>query len=117
MKIGAGALQAMVAQNMDRVMDAGRARPDAGEVLLQGEDLAMRRQRFELNHAAERMRQAAKMFNQPLDFMVKKDQPKIKARDRRSGTERDFTLDEAQAWLEELNEDNENKGKNLNGYA
>lgn len=114
MKIGAGGLQSMIAQDATRVMDASRARPDAGEALLQGEDLAMRRQMYELNKAVERMRRAAEMFNQPLEFMVKKDKLKIKARDRRSGTSREFTLAEAEAWLEELKE---NKGKNLNGYA
>lgn len=114
MKIGAGGLQAMVAQDAARVMDANRARPDAGDVLLQGEDLALRRMRYELNQAVERMRLAAEMYNQPLEFMVTKDKPKIKARDRRSGSIREFTLAEAEAWLAELEE---NKGKNLNGYA
>lgn len=114
MKIGAGGLQSMIVQDATRVVDASRARPDAGEVLLQGEDLALRRQRYELNQAVERMRQVAEMFNQPLEFMVKKDKPKIKARDRRTGAVREFTLAEADAWLAELNE---NKGKKLNGYA
>lgn len=114
MKIGAGGLQAIVAQEAARAIEPVRNRPDAGEALLQGEDLALRRLRYELNQAVERMRRAAEMFNQPLEFMVKKDQTKIKARDRRSGSSREFTLEEAEAWLEEFNE---NKGKNLNGYA
>lgn len=114
MKIGAGGLQSMVAQDATRVLDAGRAKPTAGEALLQGEDLAMRRQRYELHKAVERMRQAAELYNQPLEFRVKKEKLRIKAQDRRSGTSREFTLDEAETWLAELNE---NKGKKLNGYV
>jgi hypothetical protein len=61
------------------------------------------------------MRRAAEMYHQPLDFTVKRgNKPGIKARDRRTGAEREFTLEEAAAWLEELEE---NKGRNLNGYA
>jgi hypothetical protein len=104
----------MVAQDAIRAADAVRARPDAGEALLQGEDLALRRMRYELNQAVERMRQAAEFYNQPLEFMVNKDKRTIKARDRRSGSSRELTLTEAEAWLAELEE---NKGKNLNGYA
>jgi hypothetical protein len=114
MKIGAGGLQALIAQDAARVNDVSRAKPNAGEALLQGEDLAMRRQMYELNRAVERMRRAAELYNQPLEFMVKKDKHTIKARDRRSGASREFTLAEAEAWLAELEED---KGKNLNGYA
>ena len=115
MKIGAGGPQAQAVQEITRVLDTGRLRPPAGEVLLQGEDLAMRRLRYELNKAVERMRRAAEMYRQPLDFMVKRgNKPGIKARDRRTGAEGEFTLEEAAAWLEELEE---NKGRNLNGYA
>jgi hypothetical protein len=114
MKIGAGGLQSMVAQDASRVLDTSRGRPTAEEALLQGEDLAMRRMQYELNRAVERMRQAAELYNQPLEFIVAKDKPKIKANDRRSGTAREFTLAEAEAWLAEIKE---NKGKNLNGYV
>ncbi|MEG3069837.1 MAG: hypothetical protein RQM92_02425 [Candidatus Syntrophopropionicum ammoniitolerans] len=78
------------------------------------QDLAMRRQRHELHKAAERMRRAAELYKQPLQFTVKKDKLRIWARDRRSGAGREFTLEEAKAWLEELDE---NKGKNLIGYV
>ncbi len=114
MKIGAGGLQAQVAQESARVLDTGRARPTAGEALLQSRDLALRRQRYELHKAAERMRRAAELYNQPLQFKVKKDKLRIRARDRRSGAGREFTLEEAEAWLAELEE---NKGKNLIGYV
>lgn len=116
MKIGAGGLQAIVAQDAARSLDASRFKPTAEETLLQSEDLALRRMRYELNKAVERMRQAAEMYNQPLDFIVKRDdkKPRIKARDRRTGAEREFTLEEAEAWLEEMGK---NKGRNLNGYA
>ncbi|TEB04914.1 hypothetical protein Psch_03677 [Pelotomaculum schinkii] len=114
MKIGAGGLQAMAAQEVSRALNAGGPKPTVEEALLQGEDLAMRRMRYELNQAVERMRRAAEFYNQPLDFKVQKDKPKIKARDRRSGAGREFTLEEAEAWLAELYE---NKGRNLNGYA
>lgn len=114
MKIGAGGLQAQAAQDAARVMDINRARPDAEEALLQGQDLALRRHVHELNRAVDRMRRAAEMYNQPLEFVVKKDKRTIKARDRRSGASREFTLAEAEAWLSELEEE---RGKNLNGYV
>jgi len=114
MKVGAGGLQSMIAHDALRVMDASRARPDAGEVLLQGEDLAMRRLMSELNRAVDRMRRAAELYNQPLEFLVNRDKRNIKARDRRSGASREFTLAEAEAWLAELEE---GRGKNLNGYV
>ncbi len=114
-KIGAGGLQAQAAQEAARNLDTNRLRTPAREVLLQGEDLAMRRLMYELNKAVERMRRAAEMYNQPLEFKVKRrERPRIRARDRRTGAERELTLEEAEAWLEELKED---KGKNLNSYA
>jgi hypothetical protein len=115
MKIGAGGLQAQVVQDAARITDASRSKPTVEQVLLQSEDLALSKMRYELNKAVERMRQAAEMFNQPLDFLVKKEgKLKIRARDRRTGASREFTLEEAEAWLAELNE---KKGRNLNGYA
>lgn len=115
MKIGAGGLQAQVVQDVVRISYAGSQKPTVEEELLQCEDLALRKIRFELNKAVERMRQAADMYNQPLDFIVKKEgKPRIKSRDRRTGASREFTLEEAEAWLDELEQ---NKGRNLNGYA
>lgn len=115
MKIGAGGLQSIVAQEAARTLDAARLKPTVGEELLQSEDLALRRMRYELNKALERMRRTAVMYNQPLDLsLIKKDKPKIKARDRRTGSSREFTLEEAEAWLEEMSE---KKGRGLNGYA
>jgi len=115
-KIGAGGLQAQAAQETVRVADPSRFRPAVEEALLQGEDLAMQKVRYELNKAVERLRRAAEMYNQPLEFLAKPDgkKPRIRARDRRTGAEREFTLAEAEAWLEDLSG---NKGKNLNGYA
>lgn len=115
MKIGAGGLQALAGQEVARGLDTSRLKPPAEETLLQGEDLALRRLRNELNKAVERMRQAAEMYNQPLDFAVKRgDKPRIKAKDRRTGASWELTLEEVEAWLEELDE---KKGRNLNGYA
>lgn len=115
MKIGAGGLQAIVAQEAARTLDAARLKPAVGDELLQSEDLALRRMRYELNKALENMRRAAEMYNQPLDFvMVREGKPRIKARDRRTGSSREFTLEEAEAWLEEMKE---RKGKHLNGYV
>lgn len=117
MKIGAGGLQAIIAQDAARGMDASRARTAAEEALLQSEDPVLRRQLYDLNKAVERMRRAAVMYHQPMDFSVKikdKKKARIIARDERTGIVRDFTLEEAGAWLAELEED---KGKNLNGYA
>jgi len=115
MKIGAGGLQAQIVQDAVRIQDVSRFKPTVEEALLQSEDLALRKMRFELNKAVERMRQAAEMYNQPLDFITKKEgKPRIKARDRRTGASREFTLEEAEAWLAELSE---KKGRNLNGYA
>lgn len=115
MKIGAGGLQALTAQDAARTLDSARLKPTVGEEMLQSEDLALRKTRYELNKAVERMRLVAEMFNQPLEFSVAKEgRARIKARDRRTGTSRDFTLEEAEAWLEETSE---NKGRSLNGYA
>ena len=115
MKIGAGGPQAQAVQEVSRVLDVARLKPPAEEALLQGEDLALRRLRYELNRAVERLRRAAEMYNQPLEFTVKRgERPRIRARDRRTGAEREFTLEEAEAWLEELGE---NKGRHLDGYA
>jgi len=115
MKIGAGGLQAQAAQDAARIQDVSRLKPTVEEELLQSEDLALRKMRYELNKAVERMRQAAEMYNQPLEFLVKKEgKPRIRSRDRRTGASREFTLEEAEAWLAELNE---NRGRNLNGYA
>lgn len=115
MKIGAGGPQAQAAQEVARVLDTARLKPPAEEALLQGEDLALRRMRYELNRAVEQMRRAAEMFNQPFDFVVRRgNRPRIRVRDRRTGAERELTLEEAEAWLEELRE---KRGKNLNGYA
>jgi len=114
-KIGAGGLQAQAAQDAARIQDFSRLKPTVEEEMLQSEDLALRKMRYELNKAVERMRRAAEMFNQPLEFSVKKEgKPKIRARDRRTGASREFTLEEAEAWLDELKG---NKGGNLNGYA
>ncbi|MCL5935564.1 MAG: flagellar protein FlaG [Firmicutes bacterium] len=117
MKIGAGGLQAVFAQEAARGLETNRVKTAAEEVMLQSEDPVLRRQLYDLNKAVERMRQAAKMYNQPLEFTVKredKNKPKIKAKDRRTGASREYTLEEAEAWLEELNQ---NKGRSLNGYA
>lgn len=115
MKIGAGGLQALTAQDAARTLDSARLKPTVGEELLQSEDLALRKMRYELNKAVEQMRRAAEMYNQPLDFaLVKEGKPRIKAKDRRTGSSREFTLEEAEAWLEEMKE---KKGRNLNGYA
>ncbi len=114
MKIGAGGLQALVGYEATRSLDASRMKPTPQEALLQAEDHARRRQRYELNRAVEHMRQAAEMYNQPLEFKVKQgNKPKIKARDRRTGAEREYTLEEAEAWLLEQR----GKGGKLNGYA
>lgn len=115
MKIGAGGPQAQAVQEIARAPDAARPRPSTEEAMLQAEDHALRRLRYELNKAVERMRRAAEMYNQPLEFTVKQGKkPRISARDRRTGAEREFTLEEAEAWLAGLGE---NRGRNLNGYA
>lgn len=115
MKIGGGGLQAIAAQEAARTLDAARLRPTVGEELLQSEDLALRKMRYELNKAVERMRRAAEMYNQPLEFTaLKEGKPRIKAKDRRTGSSREFTLEEAEAWLEEVDG---NKGRGINGYA
>ena len=114
MKVGAGGLQAMIAQDAARGVEHPNTKTAADQVLLQSEDPALRRLINDLNKAVERMRRAAEAFNQPMDFEVKrKDRPKIKARDRRTGVSREFTLDEAEEWLEEMSQ---RKGR-LNGYV
>ncbi|MCL5056546.1 MAG: hypothetical protein M1130_00815 [Actinobacteria bacterium] len=115
MKIGAGGLQAIFAQDAARGLEANKVKTPTEAALLQSEDPVVRKQLYELNKAVERMRRAAEAFNQPMDFEVKRgEKPRIKARDRRTGAERDYTLEEAEAWLEEIEN---GRGKNLNGYA
>ncbi|MFZ5647479.1 MAG: hypothetical protein ACOY30_07650 [Bacillota bacterium] len=115
MKIGAGGLQSIIAQEMSRGLDPNRVKTAAEEALLQSEDPVLRRHLYDLNKAVERMRKAAEAFNHPMDFEVKREKkPKIKARDRRTGASREFTLEEAEAWLDGLEED---KGGKLDGYA
>lgn len=117
MKIGAGGLQALIAQEASREIEAKPVKTPAEQELLQSEDPELRKQVYELNKAAERMRKAAEMYNQPLEFKVKlkdKKKPRISSRDRRTGAEKEYTLLEAQAWLEEIEE---RGGKLLNGYV
>ncbi len=119
MKIGAGGPQAQAAREASQVLDTARLKPPAEETLLQSEDLALRRMRYELNKAVEQMRRMAEMFNQPYDFIVRRGKkPRIKLRDRRTGAERELTLEEAEAWLEEMKEESKGrKGRKFNGYA
>ncbi|HBV96578.1 MAG: hypothetical protein JL50_16645 [Peptococcaceae bacterium BICA1-7] len=117
MKIGAGGLQALIAQEAAKAVEAKTVKTPAEQELIQTEDPELRKQIYQLNKAAERMRKAAEMFNQPLEFKVKlkdKKKPRISARDRRTGAEKDYTLQEAEAWLEEVKE---NRGRVLNGYV
>lgn len=116
MKIGAGGLQGIIAQEAARGLEANRAKTSAEQALLQSEDPALRKLLYDLNKAVERMRRTANMYNQPLEFEVKmKDgkKPRIKAKDKRTGAEREYTLEEAEAWLEEADG---LEGKKLNGY-
>ena len=114
MKIGAGGLQGIIAQDAFRGYDAGKVKTAAEQAIVQSEDPALRKQLYDLNKTVERMRKAAEAYNQPLDFEVKKgEKPGIKARDRRTGAGREFTLEEAEDWVEEMGE----KGrKTLNEY-
>lgn len=115
MKIGAGGLQAIFAQDAAKGLEANRVKTAAEEAVLQNEDPALRKQLYDLNKSVERMRKAAEAFNLPMDFEVKRgEKPKIKARDRRTGAVREFTLEESEDWLEEIEE---GRGKFLNGYA
>lgn len=118
MKIGAGGPPAQAGYEVGRTLDAARLKPPAEEALLQ-EDLAMRRAAQELNKAVAQLNQAARMHNLPLDFAVKRgERPRITVRDRRTGAEREFTLEEASAWIEDLQESEAAaKGQHLNGYA
>lgn len=117
MKIGAGGLQAVFAQDAARGLEANRAKTAAEEALLQSEDPVLRRQLYDLNKAVERMRRAAEMYHMPMEFSVRmkdRNKPRISVRDRRTENTREFTLKEAEAWLEEVNQ---NLGLNINGYA
>ncbi|MFZ5644523.1 MAG: hypothetical protein ACOY46_13120 [Bacillota bacterium] len=117
MKIGAGGLQALIAQEAARGLDTVKVKTPAEQAMIHSEDPVLRKQLYELNKAVERMRKTAEMFNQPLEFNVKlkdRKKPRIAARDRRTSAEREYTLEEAEAWLEEFNQC---EGKNLNGYV
>ena len=115
MKIGAGGLQGIIAQEVARGLESSRLKPEVEKALLQSEDPNLRKLLHELNKAVERMRKAAETYNQPLVFVVKKgERPRIKAQDRRTKASREFTLEEAEAWLEGIER---SVGRNLNGYA
>lgn len=117
MKIGAGGLQAIIAQDAARGLDPSRIKTAAEESMLHSEDPVLRRLLYDLNKAVERMRRAAEAYNLPMDFNVKmKDakKPRISARDRRTGAGREFTLEEAGDWLEQQEE---GRGRSLNGYV
>ncbi len=117
MKIGAGGLQAIIAQDAARGLEGDRIKTAAEAALQQSDDPNVRRLLHELNKAVERMRRTAEMFNQSMEFKVNtadRKKPRITARDRRTGASRDFTLEEAEAWLEEMGR---NPGAKLNGYA
>jgi len=115
MKIGAGGLQAIFTQDAAKGLEANRVKTTVEEAMLQSEDPVLRKQLYDLNKAVERMRKAAEAFNQPMDFEVKRgEKPKIKARDQRTGATREFTLEEAEEWLVEIEK---GQGKFLNGYA
>lgn len=117
MKIGAGGLQAIIAQDAARGLDASRIKTAAEESMLHSEDPVLRKLLYDLNKAVERLRRAAEAYNLPMDFNVKmKDakKPRISSRDRRTGVGREFTLEEAEDWLEEVGQ---LKGENLNGYV
>lgn len=115
MKIGAGGLQGMIAQEASKGVEASRVKPPLEEALLQSNDPNLRRLLRELNKAVEKMRKTAELYNHPLDFNVKRgENPKIGSRDRRTGLTREFTLEEAEAWLEGVAQ---HKGRNIDGYA
>lgn len=115
MKIGAGGLQAMIAQDAARGLDSGKVKTPAEQAIAQSEDPQVRRQINELNKAIARMRSAAEAFNQPTDFEVKRgDRPRIRAKDRRTGAQRELTLEEAEEWIERLKE---RGGRSLDGYV
>lgn len=117
MKIGAGGLQAVFAQDAARGVEINRSRTAGEEALLQSEDPALRRLIHELNKAVERMRRAAEMYNLPVEFSARvkdRKKPRIAGRDRRTGATREYTLEEAEAWLEEIDR---RQGINVNGYA
>ena len=119
MKIGAGGPPAQAGFEAGRTLDAARLRPPAEEALVQ-EDLALRRAAQELNKAVAQLNRAAAMHNLPLDFAVRERQgrPRIFARDRRTGAERELSPEEARAWLEGVaGGPPGGVGQNLNGYA
>ncbi len=115
MKIGAGGLQALISQEAVRGLDPVQNKTVSEKALLQSEDPNLRREIHALNKTIERMRKTAEAYNQPLTFEIKREgKLKIKMKDKRSGYGRDFTLEEAEAWLEEYRVA---KGKRLDGYV
>jgi hypothetical protein len=114
MKIGAGGLQAIINQDAAKGIDPAY-KAVSEKALLQSEDPNLRKQLYALNKAVERMKKTAEAFNQPLDFEVKRgEKPKIKMKDRRTGSGREFTLEESEEWVKRLES---SKGRVLDGYA
>lgn len=115
MKIGAGGLQAIINQDAAKGIDPTFNKTASEKALLQSEDPNLRKQLYALNKAVERMKKTAETFNQPLDFEVKRgEKPRIKMKDRRTGSGREFTLEEAEEWVKRLEG---SKGRVLDGYA
>lgn len=122
MKIGAGGLQSLAAQDaIARQGDAAaRSKPLPDPAVLQARDMAQNLLHRDLNRAVEQLNHLAHLLNQALEFAIIKQGKvtRVRVKDRTKGQTRDLTPEEALALLAKTDEPEEKtKGRHLDGYA
>ncbi|MCL5781228.1 MAG: flagellar protein FlaG [Firmicutes bacterium] len=122
MKIGAGGLQNLAAQDIiARQGDAAaRSKPLPDPAVMQARDMAQNLLHRDLNRAVEQLNHLAHLLNQALEFAIIKQGKvtRVRVKDRTKGQTRDLTPEEALALLAKTDEPEEKtKGRHLDGYA
>ncbi|GAB6158051.1 hypothetical protein JCM39194_12510 [Desulfotomaculum varum] len=122
MKIGAGGLQNLAAQELiARHGDAAaRSKPLPDPLIMQARDMAQNLLHKDLNRAVEQLNHLARLLNQTLEFALVKQgkESRIRVKDKTSGHSRLLTPEQTLALLAETEEPAEKtKGRHLDGYA
>ncbi|CCO09144.1 flagellar protein FlaG [Desulforamulus hydrothermalis] len=122
MKIGAGGLQNLAAQEMiARQGDAAaRSKPLPDPAVMQARDMARNLLHQDLNRAVEQLNRLARMLNQSLEFALVKQgkESRIRVKDKAGGRSRHLTPAQALALLaEDAQPSEKTKGRHLDGYA
>lgn len=122
MKIGAGGLQNLAAQELiARQGDpASRTKPTPDPLAMQAQEIAKNLLNRDLNKAVEQLNKLAHLFNQTLEFKLVRDAkpPKIKVTNKKTGQVEEWTPEEALALLtQEEQPEKKNRGQHLDSYA